>query len=196
MRNARCCSKVSRTSVRFGLCREGNAEQPEQATHLHQSQRGEGLRDANLRLRQRSHRGRDGLTQRIKRCQKLLEVIKNESRVETSAHAKVCSTVSFRLAHDIQEATKQLRQQQKSFVEQRKQFEFSEKPTFLDLAVDEALNMGSGFDELVEDDVMRDLEERNEEIRKIVDSIYELSDIYKELAEMVVYQGSLLDRVD
>lgn len=43
---------------------------------------------------------------------------------------------------------------------------------------------------------MRDLEERNEEIRKIVQSIYELSDIYKELGELVLVQGSLLDRID
>lgn len=96
--------------------------------------------------------------QRIKKCQKLLEAIKNEANNEPPAHAKVCTTASFRLANDIQEATKQLRLQQRSFVEQRKQFEVTEKASFLDLAVDDALNMGNGFEEdLIEDEALRDL---------------------------------------
>ena len=33
----------------------------------------------------------------------------------------------------------------------------TDKPNFLELAVDEALNMGDGFDDLVEDEAMRDL---------------------------------------
>ena len=47
--------------------------------------------------------------------------------------------------------------------------------------MDDALNLGNGFDDLIEDEAMRDLEERNEQIKKIVESIYELNDIYKEL---------------
>ena len=109
------------------------------------------------------------LIKKRKKCQHILDIIKSESEYETSTQNKVCSTIAFRLANDIQEATKKLRHQQKSFVEQRKQFEMTDKPTFLDLAVDEALNMGDGFDdELIEDEEMRDLEERNEEIKKIV----------------------------
>lgn len=56
----------------------------------------------------------------------------------------------------------------------------TEKASFLDLAIEDAFNMGGGFeDDLIEDEVMRDLEERNEEIKNIVQSIYELNDIYK-----------------
>jgi syntaxin 16 len=40
------------------------------------------------------------------------------------------------------------------------------------------------------------LRERNEEINKIVQSIYSLNSIYKELQNLVIEQGSLLDRVD
>ena len=53
----------------------------------------------------------------------MLELIKAEGQTEPPAQARVCDSVAFRLAHDIQDATKQLRMQQKSFVEQRKQFE-------------------------------------------------------------------------
>ena len=72
----------------------------------------------------------------------------------------------------------------------------TQKPTFLDLAVEQAFTMGDGFDQLIEDQAMRDLEERDEQIKKIVQSIYELNDIYKELNDLVVVQGSLLDRID
>lgn len=52
----------------------------------------------------------------------MLDLIKEEGKNEPAAQARVCDSVAFRLANDIQEATKQLRMQQKSFVEQRKQF--------------------------------------------------------------------------
>jgi len=41
-----------------------------------------------------------------------------------------------------------------------------------------------------------ELDSRNEEILKIVQSIHELNDLYKELNAMVILQGSLLDRID
>lgn len=39
-------------------------------------------------------------------------------------------------------------------------------------------------------------EERNQEILNIVESIHELNDLYKELNNLVIVQGSLLDRID
>lgn len=45
----------------------------------------------------------------------------------------------------------------------------------------------------IEMKVQRD---RNEEILKIVESIHELNDLYKELNSLVIMQGSLLDRID
>lgn len=38
--------------------------------------------------------------------------------------------------------------------------------------------------------------ERDEEIRKIAESIQELSTIFKELAVLVIDQGTILDRID
>lgn len=38
--------------------------------------------------------------------------------------------------------------------------------------------------------------ERDEEVTKILQSIYSLNGIYKELQGLVIEQGSLLDRID
>ena len=46
---------------------------------------------------------------------------------------------------------------------------------------------------MLEDKLM---EERNEAIMGIVKSITSLNTVYKELQELVIHQGSLLDRID
>ena len=48
----------------------------------------------------------------------------------------------------------------------------------------------------VVDDMDKLAAERDEEIRKIVESIEELSAIFKELAVLVIDQGTILDRID
>jgi len=53
----------------------------------------------------------------------MLGIIKQDGENDTPASERVCKSISFKLANDIQELTKQLRSQQRSFVEQRKQFE-------------------------------------------------------------------------
>lgn len=40
------------------------------------------------------------------------------------------------------------------------------------------------------------IRERDEEVTKILQSIYSLNGIYKELQGLVIEQGSLLDRID
>ena len=45
-------------------------------------------------------------------------------------------------------------------------------------------------------DIEHLVEERDQEIRKIAESIQELSGIFKELAALVIDQGTILDRID
>jgi hypothetical protein len=52
----------------------------------------------------------------------ILELVKREEEHETPANSRICKSICFKLANEIQEAAKQLRGQQRSFVEQRKQF--------------------------------------------------------------------------
>ena len=70
--------------------------------------------------------------------------------------------------------------------------------SFLEVAAEHALSNNGAFldDELIEDEEFLDLQERSEEVRKIVESIYELNSIFKDLNQLVILQGSLLDRID
>lgn len=56
------------------------------------------------------------LTKRIKRTEMILGLLHREAEHESPANARICKSIIFKLATDIQEATKQLRSQQRSFV--------------------------------------------------------------------------------
>jgi hypothetical protein len=73
---------------------------------------------------------RDG-TLRLKKAEQLREVIRRTLPEESPAHARLRESVSFKLANDIQELAKQLRTQQRAFIDQRRQFEATEKVSFL-----------------------------------------------------------------
>lgn len=141
----------------------------------------EAARDATLRLR---------------KAEQLLEAIRRSHPEESPAHARLRESLSFKLANDIQELAKQLRTQQRAFIDQRRQFEATEKVSFLELAAEHELEGGEDWEWEITDEAMLDLQGRHQEISQIVQSIHQLNDIYKELSQMVILQGSLLDRID
>lgn len=49
---------------------------------------------------------------------------------------------------------------------------------------------------LIQEENTKDVAEREEEVNKIVRSIVDLNDIFKDLAHMVNEQGTVLDRID
>ncbi|TYZ65523.1 hypothetical protein PybrP1_000807, partial [[Pythium] brassicae (nom. inval.)] len=60
-----------------------------------------------------------------------------------------------------------------------------------------SLDMGFNKAQITEVDVAEDLiNERDQEIQKIAESITELATIFKELAVLVIDQGTILDRID
>ncbi len=75
----------------------------------------------------------------------ILGLLNREAEQESPANGRICKSITFKLATDIQDATKRLRSQQRSFVEQRKQFEATEKASFLEVAAGQALEGEEGM---------------------------------------------------
>lgn len=89
-----------------------------------------------------------------------------------------------------------MRTQQRAFVDQRKKFDSSTKVSFLEIAADKV--MAEDYEEELKqlDEVDIQLNSRNKDILEMVESIHQLHEIYKELNELVIIQGTLLDRID
>ena len=61
--------------------------------------------------------------QKIRECEQVVSKIQSIGNNENAVNAKMCQSLCLKLASEIQDATRRLRGQEKSFIEQRKQFE-------------------------------------------------------------------------
>ena len=68
------------------------------------------------------YKGKEDANQKIRECEQVVNRIQNIGKAENPVNAKVCENLCVKLARDIQDSTRRLRSQEKSFVEQRKQF--------------------------------------------------------------------------
>lgn len=122
---------------------------------------------------------------------------------------KVRANIVRTLASKFQKANVQFRSAQKNYISKRNQQKTGATGNFDFLSDAEqgmakdpqlqSIDGGAGFTmqqlEVVED-TERMAAERDEQIAKIVETIEELSQIFKELAVLVIDQGTILDRID
>lgn len=67
----------------------------------------------------------------------------------------------------------------------------------IQLNTEDRERMGSGdFEMFVTEEHMGEEDERNLRIQDLVKSINQLTTVYRDLNEMVIHQGSLIDRID
>lgn len=96
------------------------------------------------------------------------------------------------LAFQIREVSRDLRQQEKHYFETIRAYEKNTKNTAIELS-EEQKQMMMGMEEEMEDET-NDL--ANNKVDELVKNINKLSSIYKELNNLVIEQGSLIDRID
>ena len=77
-------------------------------------------------------------TSKIRSCDKLLKVISSCEKANY-ADERLCQHMCQALAISLQEKTREMRMQQRSYVDQRKKLEGSAKVSFLEIAADKAL---------------------------------------------------------
>ncbi|XP_069507161.1 syntaxin-16 isoform X1 [Ambystoma mexicanum] len=144
------------------------------------------------------------VTQLFHRCQRAVQALQTRSRSCTEQEERVLKNVVSSLAQALQDLSTSFRHTQSDYLkrmknrEERSKHFFDTSAPLMDDGEDTTLyDRGFTDDQLVlvqQNTLM--VEEREREIRQIVQSISELNEIFRDLAGMVVEQGTVLDRID
>ncbi|KAM9523305.1 syntaxin-16-like isoform 3-T3 [Salvelinus alpinus] len=142
------------------------------------------------------------ITQMFHRCQRAVTGLQSRCGHCTEQEERLLRNVVSSLAGSLQELSTNFRHTQSSYLKRMKNREERSKHFFDSgpLMEDEDIALyDRGFtgDQLIlveQNTVM--VEEREREVRQIVQSISDLNEIFRDLAGMVVEQGTVLDRID
>uniref|UniRef100_A0A3Q3KCM5 Syntaxin-16 n=1 Tax=Monopterus albus TaxID=43700 RepID=A0A3Q3KCM5_MONAL len=143
------------------------------------------------------------ITQMFHRCQRVVTGLQARCGHCTEQEERLLRNVVSSLAQSLQELSTSFRHTQSSYLKRMKNREERSKHFFDSgplMEEDEDLALyEKGFTDdqlmLVEQNTVM-VEEREREIRQIVQSISDLNEVFRDLAGMVVEQGTVLDRID
>ncbi|KAL3859292.1 hypothetical protein ACJMK2_009517 [Sinanodonta woodiana] len=152
------------------------------------------------------------ITQMFSRCQRQVQDISNRSKQGAEVERKLSSNIVSSLVRSLQEMSVNFKKSQSTYLRKiqsreersREFFDTNIGPeTSLLFDADGTYSDGAGYEkgfttvqlQMVEDTAVA-VQQRENEINKIVRSIQDLNEIFKDLSQMVVDQGSILDRID
>lgn len=148
------------------------------------------------------------ITDRFRTAERYLQRVGTATRRAGGEEAVVGSNVQRSLAKKLQELSVEFRQMQRKYlsdVQAQKSGGLEGREAKFGLMDDEGGNGGGGADndfgftmqqQAVVDDLQEAVQSRDKEIVGIAKSIEELGTIFKELAVLVIDQGTILDRID
>ncbi|XP_034288991.1 syntaxin-16 isoform X3 [Pantherophis guttatus] len=144
------------------------------------------------------------ITQLFHRCQRAVQGLHSKTRSSTDQECRLLKNVVCSLAQSLQDLSISFRHGQSDYLkrmknrEERSKHFFGTSVSLMDDGEDTTL-YDRGFTDdqlvLVEQNTML-VEEREREIRQIIQSITDLNEIFRDLGAMVVEQGTVLDRID
>ncbi|KAM8776271.1 syntaxin-16 isoform 5-T6 [Rhynchonycteris naso] len=145
------------------------------------------------------------ITQLFHRCQRAVQALPSRARrICSEQEERLLRNVVASLAQALQELSTSFRHAQAGYLkrmknrEERSQHFFDTSVPLMDDGDDNTL-YDRGFTDdqlvLVEQNTLM-VEEREREIRQIVQSISDLNEIFRDLGAMIVEQGTVLDRID
>lgn len=144
------------------------------------------------------------ITQMFHRCQRAVQTLQSKARSCTEQEERVLRNVVSSLAQSLQDLSLSFRHSQSDYLkriknrEERSKHFFETSIPLMDDGEDMTLYEQGFTDDqlaLVQQNTVT-VEEREREIRQIVQSISDLNEIFRDLAGMIVEQGTVLDRID
>mmetsp|Transcript_7661 Transcript_7661/g.8897 ORF Transcript_7661/g.8897 Transcript_7661/m.8897 type:complete len:338 (-) Transcript_7661:82-1095(-) len=161
---------------------------------------GKDLDDMEVRIENMT---RD-VTDKFRRAERILRQVGAATRRAGGEEAAIGANVQRSLAKQLQELSADFRQSQRKYLA-----EVRAQKSGLDITGATSNDHFAGIDLSTEeggffttqqvqvaDDLQEAIESRDQEISKIAQSIEELGTIFKELAVLVIDQGTILDRID
>lgn len=153
------------------------------------------------------------ITRMFHHCKKIIHQIRERSRGTTSRDHQVSQNVVSSLVTSLQELSTMFHSSQSTHLRklrsrEEKSQQFFDSPYLpqnddlysLDMMQEDYVNQSflnsSGDHQMIIEDNTFMVEQREREIKQIVQSIAELNEIFRDLSTMVADQGTVLDRID
>jgi len=144
------------------------------------------------------------ITDRFRAAERLLKRVGAATKMEGGSDAMVGANVQRSLAKKLQELSADFRQKQRKYLREvqaqkgggHAQTEEQFGISILDDTPDTVSAPQTSKQLAVADDLQEAVQSRDSEIAQIAQSIEELGSIFKELAVLVIDQGTILDRID
>jgi syntaxin 16 len=138
------------------------------------------------------------MADRFRQAERYLQRVGSATKRAGGEEATVGSNVQRSLAKRLQELSAQFRQSQRKYLAEVQSQKNGGQPVDAKFGINLHPNeeFFSAQQMAVVDDMTAAVQSRDQEIVKIAQSIEELGTIFKELAVLVIDQGTILDRID
>ncbi|CAG9838321.1 unnamed protein product [Diabrotica balteata] len=176
------------------------------AKHLHKSTFDESSED-EVAIENCTHE----ITRMFNECHRLVQIIKSHASEGVPKERRLTVNVYHSLATALQELSTYFRSTQNSYLRQIQSREdrskiYFDQNEFDDVYQQDTEDIDTHFINskqvtqqqllMLEEENTRFANEREQEVNAIVKSIIDLNEIFKDLSQMVVDQGTILDRID
>eukprot|EP00164_Ancoracysta_twista_P001010 GFYU01001317.1.p1 GENE.GFYU01001317.1~~GFYU01001317.1.p1 ORF type:complete len:319 (+),score=78.15 GFYU01001317.1:172-1128(+) len=135
----------------------------------------------------------------FRKCEARIKQITTHMDGLTQQDKQVRKNIQISLATQLQDLSVKFRKSQKDYLQRMRKVEGAGGSQFQEVEEDNNPAFDRGFDDeqmMALQSSEQNVEQREKEIMQVAKSINELSEIFKELAVLVIDQGTVLDRID
>jgi len=126
-------------------------------------------------------------------CEMALSRVSRKAPDETQNQERIRDNVKRSLATQIQEVATLLRKQQKGLLDRMKDIKTTGESSELNIENSDQLYSEDLQEMIMAEDIAK---ERDEDLNKLIDNINKLNHLFKQMNDIVLEQGTIVDRID